>query len=135
MTRTEQTLLACVRACVHSRQASLTPTEAEQTDWAALDRLASRHGVAPLLVRALPERHAIRFRQRERERTKWGLRLTAELLRLLDLLERHAIPALPFKGPALAFALYGDVALRESCEQIASSSKRGAPSNAHEVAP
>jgi hypothetical protein len=116
VTRTEQTLLACVRACVHSRQASLTPTEAEQTDWAALDRLASRHGVAPLLVRALPERHAIRFRQRERERTKWGLRLTAELLRLLDLLERHAIPALPFKGPALAFALYGDVALRESCD-------------------
>jgi putative nucleotidyltransferase-like protein len=50
------------------------------------------------------------------ERIKWSLRLSAELLRLLDLFERHAIPALPFKGPALAFALYGDVAAREYCD-------------------
>ncbi len=116
MNFTEQTLLACVRACVHSRQADLTRKSGRETDWAALDRLASRHGVAPLLVRALPEQDAIRFQQTERERTKWCLRLTAELLRLLDLLGRHAIPALPLKGPALAFALYGDVALRESCD-------------------
>ena len=51
-----------------------------------------------------------------RERIQWSLRLSAELLRLLDLFERHAIPALPFKGPALAFALYGDVAMREYCD-------------------
>jgi hypothetical protein len=112
VTHTEQTLLACARACIRSQQADVTPA----VDWAALEQLASRHGIAPLLVRALPEPYAIRFRGRERERTKWGLRLTGELLRLLDLLERHAIPALPFKGPALAFALYGDVALRESCD-------------------
>src|SRR5208282_2899895 len=59
---------------------------------------------------------ALQFLERERERTKWGLRLTAELFRLLDLLERHAIPALPFKGPVLASALYGDLAMRESCD-------------------
>jgi len=58
----------------------------------------------------------MRFRDAERARTKWSLRLTGELFRLLDLLERHAIPALPFKGPALAYALYGDVAMRESCD-------------------
>jgi hypothetical protein len=39
--------------------------------------------------------------------------LTAELLRLLELLERHGIPALPFKGPALAAAVYGNLALRQ----------------------
>jgi hypothetical protein len=104
--------LDCARACVHSQQAD----PSEESDWGAIEPLASRHGVAPFLVRALPEPYAIRFREGERVRTKWGLRLTAELFRLLDLLERHAIPALPFKGPALAYALYGDVAMRESCD-------------------
>jgi hypothetical protein len=52
----------------------------------------------------------------ERQRTKWALRLSTELLRLLDLFERHAIPALPFKGPVLSDALYGDIAMRQSCD-------------------
>ena len=112
MTDTEQTLLACVRACIHAQGAHIPP----ETDWAELQRLASHHGVAPLVYRALPEPYATQLRERERERIRWGLRLTAALLRLLDLLERHAIPALPFKGPALAFALYGDATMRESCD-------------------
>jgi len=112
VTLTEQTLLACARACVHSRQADASP----DNDWAALERLASDHGVAPLVMRALPAPFASHFQDQERQRTKWGLRLTAELLRLLDLFERNAILALPFKGPVLAEALYGDLALRESCD-------------------
>jgi Uncharacterised nucleotidyltransferase len=52
----------------------------------------------------------------ERRRTVWSLRLSTELIRLLDLLARHGIPALPFKGPVLADALYGDIAARESCD-------------------
>ena len=52
----------------------------------------------------------------ERRRTVWSLRLSTELIRLLDLLARHEIPALPFKGPVLADALYGDIAARESCD-------------------
>jgi hypothetical protein len=51
-----------------------------------------------------------------RERIQWSLRLSAELLRLLDLFDRHAIRALAFKGPSLAFALYGDIAMREYCD-------------------
>jgi hypothetical protein len=116
LTQVEQTLLACVRSGIRCEPANLAQTVAQETDWTALERMASRHGVAPLLVRALPEPLALQFLERERERTKWGLRLTAELFRLLDLLERHAIPALPFKGPVLASALYGDLAMRESCD-------------------
>jgi hypothetical protein len=112
LTPAAQILLDCARAGVHSLQ--VNPSEG--SDWPAIKRLASRHGIAPLLVRALPEPYAIQFRDAELARTKWSLRLTGELLRLLDLLERHAIPSLPFKGPALAFALYGDVAMRESCD-------------------
>jgi hypothetical protein len=50
------------------------------------------------------------------QRAKWSLALTAELLRLLDLFDRHSIPALPFKGPVLADQLYGDIAAREFCD-------------------
>jgi hypothetical protein len=45
-----------------------------------------------------------------------ALLFTAELLRLLDLFDRHAIAALPFKGPVLADMLYGDIAARDYCD-------------------
>jgi hypothetical protein len=45
-----------------------------------------------------------------------ALLFTAELLRLLDLFDRHSIAALPFKGPALADMLYGDIAARDCCD-------------------
>jgi hypothetical protein len=41
-----------------------------------------------------------------------GLWLTRELLALLDLLDRHEVQAIPFKGPVLALQLYGDPAAR-----------------------
>jgi hypothetical protein len=39
--------------------------------------------------------------------------LTGELLRILQLLATHGIPTLPFKGPTLAAAAYGNLALRQ----------------------
>ena len=39
--------------------------------------------------------------------------MTAELLRIMKLLEAHGIPALAFKGPALAQRAYGDITLRQ----------------------
>jgi hypothetical protein len=45
-----------------------------------------------------------------------NLKFTAELFRILDCLEAHAIPAIPFKGPALAETVYGDLALRSFCD-------------------
>ena len=44
------------------------------------------------------------------------LYLTAELLRILRLLDAQGIRAVPLKGPALAQSLYGDLALREFCD-------------------
>jgi hypothetical protein len=41
-----------------------------------------------------------------------GLRLTGELLALLDTFDRHEVEAIPFKGPVLALQLYADVAAR-----------------------
>jgi hypothetical protein len=45
-----------------------------------------------------------------------ALLFTGELLRLLDLFDRHGIAALPFKGPVLADILYGDIAARDYCD-------------------
>jgi hypothetical protein len=45
-----------------------------------------------------------------------ALLFTAELLRLLDLFDRHGIAVLPFKGPVLADMLYGDIAARDYCD-------------------
>ena len=41
---------------------------------------------------------------------------TQELLKLLQLFEAHQIPVLPYKGPALALALYGNLSLRPFCD-------------------
>lgn len=45
-----------------------------------------------------------------------SLLFAGELLRLLDLFDRHSIAALPFKGPVLADLLYGDIAARDYCD-------------------
>jgi hypothetical protein len=42
-----------------------------------------------------------------------NLFLTGELCKLLQLFEEHNIPALPFKGPALALLIYGNLTLRD----------------------
>jgi putative nucleotidyltransferase-like protein len=42
-----------------------------------------------------------------------NLFLTGELLRVLQLLEAHGLPALPFKGPTLAVSVYSNLALRQ----------------------
>lgn len=45
-----------------------------------------------------------------------ALLFTGELLRLLDLFDRHNIACVPFKGPVLADMLYGDIAARDYCD-------------------
>ncbi len=42
-----------------------------------------------------------------------NLRMTGELVRLLNLFEDHGIVAIPYKGPTLAALAYGNLALRE----------------------
>ncbi len=42
-----------------------------------------------------------------------NLFLTGTLIKILNLFDKNNIPALPFKGPALAELVYGDIALRQ----------------------
>jgi hypothetical protein len=75
--------------------------------------IVATHGLLPHLRELAadqftPEQLASRTRSHEYR----CLRLTGELLALVDLFHQHDIPAIPFKGPLLAVQLYGDAASR-----------------------
>ncbi len=92
----------------------------DHLDWAWLVDAARPHGMLPLLhhhLRAIadgavpaPVRDALRRRADADARR--NLRLAGELVRLLDLLARHGVTAVPYKGPLLAVRCYGNLALR-----------------------
>lgn len=90
------------------------------SDWNRLLALANRHGVMPLLYRSLsrvdrqlvPPETMARLRMLYMQNAARNIRLTRELLRLLDLFEAKGIQAIPFKGPALTQQIYGDITYR-----------------------
>ncbi len=90
-------------------------------DWDRLLVAAVDQGMLPLLRRRLPPRTwekaplAARdhFAEAARRATAQALLLASSLPRILSWLQDAAIVAVPFKGPALAFFLYGDVTLRQ----------------------
>lgn len=86
-------------------------------DWPQLLDLAEFHGLIPLLARHLgePVPRAVRVDlwAREEANRRRNRAMAAELLRLLALLEAAGVAAIPFKGPALAVAAYGDLGLRQ----------------------
>ena len=53
------------------------------------------------------------MRVRYEQNARRNLHLTGELFRILDCLDAHHIPAIPYKGPTLAEKVYGDLALRD----------------------
>jgi hypothetical protein len=115
-------LRACARAQI-SPEASVLIREmvGKGVDWLALIRLAMRHDVMPLLCRSLqqhcpdlvPANILTALRTRHTERAAEAHRRAEELVRLLTVLTKHGVNVVPYKGPALAQQLYGDVALRE----------------------
>jgi len=55
----------------------------------------------------------VSLRKRFHANAQRNLFLLAELFQILDLLEEHHIPAIPYKGPILSVVLYGDASLRQ----------------------
>jgi len=89
-------------------------------DWSYLFRLGRRHAVLPLLFRQLqkhasrvvPEDQLLRLKTHYQENAARNLVLTAELTRLVKLLNHANIEVVPYKGPLLAQVAYGDLSLR-----------------------
>lgn len=89
-------------------------------DWDYLLRLARRHAVLALFYKQLaataahevPVAYLNVLREQFRKNAARNLYLTGELGRILQLFDAHGIAAVPYKGPALAVAAYGNLSLR-----------------------
>lgn len=120
--RPEHDLLLCcarVRAGEELR-ARIVGLVRRDLDWDYLYRLAERHTVLPLLYRQLnataaadvPAEPLARLRTKFRDNAARNLYLTGELERIVALFRAEGVRVLPYKGPALAAAAYGDLSLR-----------------------
>ena len=115
-------LLSCARFCHgDGRTHAEVPANLPQAlDWTALLKTASRHGLTAQLDRYLqnhPELDApaavlSRLKLQSRINLARNQQLVEELAALLTLFGAHDIPAMPYKGPALAVTVYGDLTLR-----------------------
>jgi hypothetical protein len=92
-----------------------------EVNWTFLLQEAGRHRVAPLLYwnlnavcpEAVPQDILNELLNYFRINGRRNLLLTGELVRLLKALGTRGIPAVPFKGPALASLAYENLSLRE----------------------
>ncbi|HET7549957.1 MAG TPA: nucleotidyltransferase family protein [Gemmatimonadaceae bacterium] len=89
-------------------------------DWDELLAAAEHHSVSPLLARHLaalpggvPPRVLAALRERSDRNALRNIFLTRHLAELLQRLAAEDVRAMPIKGPVLAIAAYGDLALRE----------------------
>jgi Uncharacterised nucleotidyltransferase len=115
-------LLYCARTCLQAQEASQIKSLIEKDiEWTYLVQIARTHRVMPLLYRtlhstcrdAVPKEILEQLRDHFYANAGRNLFLTKKLLKLLHLFEAHKIPAIPYKGPALAASIYGNLALRE----------------------
>ena len=93
----------------------------EKIDWEYLLPTAHVHGMVPLLYwhldaacpEGVPEDALDSLRAHFRANSLQNLYLAGELVRLLKVFGAHGVPAVPYKGPALAASVYGNLALRQ----------------------
>ena len=92
----------------------------ENLNWTQVFELAETQGVFPLLAgrlelvnQFLDQEVRTAMRNRFELQVRRSLVMTRELVRILQLLSSIKIEAIPFKGPALAVSLYGEVASRD----------------------
>ncbi len=115
-------LLLCARPYLDTKHTeTLCKHLRDNLDWEAIMRLSRQHAVRPMLYRHLktlgpqvmPQAVWDDVERQFHRHVRRNLVMTKELVRLLNLFEAQGIPAIPYKGPALATAVYGDVAWRQ----------------------
>lgn len=114
-------LRACARTCIAPATATrIAALLTAGIDWTDLIETARRHRMLPLLYQNLlttcpqlvPPAVIEHLQSTFQATARHNMLLTGELLKLLHLLETHAIRAIPFKGPVLAALVYGNLSLR-----------------------
>jgi hypothetical protein len=117
----QELLLCCARVRVGEELKERIGRLVRQgLDWDYLYRLAKRHSVLPLLYWQLnanaaadvPAAPLEKLRSKFRDNAARNLYLTGELERIITLFKASGVEVLPYKGPALASAAYGQISLR-----------------------
>ena len=93
----------------------------QELDWDYLIQLTLRHELMPLLYWQLhtispgtvPQAYLSQLRNVFQANAAHNLFLTTELCKVFNLYQSQGIPALAYKGPALAVSAYGDLKLRQ----------------------
>ena len=115
-------LIACSLPPSHPEiRARIRSSARGPIDWDKLCELAAYHRVQPLLYQRLtehatmlpPENGLAELGARYRAGAARNLNLTGELISLTRAFTAAGVPILPHKGPLLALAAYGDLALRQ----------------------
>ncbi len=115
-------LLCCAQVCADSERAErIRALLREDLDWEYLLQTAQQHATMPILYQSLttacpqavPKAVLDQLREHFYSNTRRNFALTGELLKCLNLLEAHGIPAVPYRGPVLAASVYGDFNLRQ----------------------
>jgi len=90
------------------------------TDWETFINLAFTHGVFPLVYKELKQHSSLIpqevlniMKSHNMDIIKENMLMSAELIKVMKLLEENNIEALAFKGPTLAQMAYGDITLRQ----------------------
>jgi hypothetical protein len=118
-------LLACARTNITDENAEyIKSLIAKGINWQYLTKTAYEHALIPLLYTNLnaiapetvPKDLLNQLRKLFYTNAQRSLHLTGELVKLLLLLKKNDILAVPYKGPVLANLLYGNVALRQFCD-------------------
>jgi hypothetical protein len=90
-------------------------------DWTLVLRTAQRQRIVPILYHVLsafgggrvPAFIEAKLRPAVLQNARQSLLLAREAVELLELFSANGIQGIPYKGPALAAAVYGDIALRQ----------------------
>jgi len=115
-------VLSCATiAATPERTARAADLATRVASWDRIVDIAKRHAVLPLVHRYLnlecrdvvPDDALAKLRMQWQLIILYNRHLTAELVRLMRLLEARGIPALTFKGPVLAARSYGSIELRQ----------------------
>ena len=116
-----EVVIECVRVCMGTAEMPrLESLLTADLDWARVLELAIAHKVSLLLHPALkkcsagfvPTAVLGELQANAAAKVLPGMVLVGELVKILALFESEGIQALPFKGPAIAYSLYGGLALR-----------------------
>jgi hypothetical protein len=114
-------LLCCARTRTNPEMSQrIREAARKEIDWFQFIRLAVRHDTLSLIYSNLhricpdivPGGVLEPLRARHEAEALDGRLLAKELVDILGFLDSHGIQAVPFKGPALAVRLYGDLSLR-----------------------